>query len=765
MSKESVITPQERITRIESVIKERDSMPQRISEGKGPYTIEGTIVFEGNVIQSDIAIGQKRLDTLSHIQNHTDTILKPRLAHFRQLAETDTLLDEARQYEAEVTTLSSNLALLKTQFDLGLIKESVYSQYRDRLDALTQKPDNDPRLQKGLSLIALSAESPTPVDESRPKTSQEKYAELLKTRIAALDKVVSDPETSLDDVLTLLGPSKSGRKLTWIQARTALINGTVSVFSAFYKGTADQEQQEFVHKLREHFHAESSGEAKKKTVDQVFEWIKKERPHAFTIVTREADPEYDLQENEVRLPGGEIVQIDNATQRLSIQLLAEATPDQPLKGEIWEEALEALQGSAYYMGNHRSAVSKTLSQVGYTLQRMPGYRPGKKEKAQWILGRPERSEETQISPTLKYEPKQELMRSEPEADVLDFDMSETKEEDAIREKIALVAALIQSKVGTTIQLHRTLEMQFSLTNETYELFEQIFNEIPTTEMYTLPKESEIKKKRLEALAWFAPIYEQYQHPDFVHDNEDVDILAMIMYEIDESQMGNHLLEFLSTPEVTNDANGNKVRRWDAPKEMLQNIRAFEQKQHHRVQENLTQRDELLTPDIISEENIIFPTSHESVSEEPTRVQDDDVKPEKEISSEGPQAIQPEERINPIEKKDPDVRTKLEEDLAHVVSRLKTNQSTVVQISSALNIHVKNVQKIIDQFKLKVQDRKRGIPLYDTVGAIIIEYGKDLDLRKNSLRPDEIEGLKHLAIEIHANWLEEERIRKEAARSN
>ncbi len=338
----------------------------------------------------------------------------------------------------------------------------------------------------------------------------------------------------------------------------------------------------------------------------------------------------------------------------------------------------------------------------------------------------------------------------------------------IRENIALISSLIESRVGTVIQLGQKGEMTFTLTKEIKALFSDLPEDIKIKNgngnHHELPTAEEIQQRRHDAVRWLQPIYELYKNSEYKHPNESVDMLITVMYEMDESVMGNHLIPFLlSEPRKKVQAKRYQDPtldvRWIAPREMVRNIEA------RAAQETTTREEQTFEPVVIFEEDAQQDDTEQMllVSEETQTVISDtgesiDVSDYMGGDSVSEYALDDHtEKENPIEQRDPEVREKLQEDLEKVVASVRTSQATTLQISAGLGIHVHIVNKIAEAFKLKKVGKKERYNLYDRVGMMLIEYGRETfgKRSRSTYRPNEIEALKHMAIEIHTAWEEEQ----------
>jgi hypothetical protein len=129
-------------------------------------------------------------------------------------------------------------------------------------------------------------------------------------------------------------------------------------------------------------------------------------------------------------------------------------------------------------------------------------------------------------------------------------------------------------------------------------------------------------------------------------------------------------------------------------------------------------------------------------------------------------FQNKETKNPMEKRDPNIRNELRNRLERVSEIIKIPNSMAYQISAGLGIHVQIVNKIINSLDLATFGTKSGRPLYDLIGITMIQYCKDNAIGiagKNNLTKQEIEDLKHIMVEVFAEW-ETDKIEVEKARS-
>lgn len=330
---------------------------------------------------------------------------------------------------------------------------------------------------------------------------------------------------------------------------------------------------------------------------------------------------------------------------------------------------------------------------------------------------------------------------------------------AVRENVALIAALMQNRVGTIIQLDQNANMVFELTDEIEELFEilpvgvRIKN--GNGKPHALPTTDEIKQRRRDAVLWLKPIYELYKNSEYQHPNEHVDTLITVMYVLDESVMGNHLIPFLlAEPEEKIETKKYQEPKlkiiWRAPTEMLKNIQSWQAARPQEPEESVVEVVFAQNLQMLEEESVLLA----ELSKEPEVLVQNNYEP-----------IPPRIKENPIEKRDPEVKKKLQADLEDVVAKLHTEDSTVVQISAAIGLHVKSVGRIVKALKLKPSGKKAGKLLYDRIGATMVEYAREYDVKKLPLRPDEIEALKHLAIALYKEWEDQEKLKVKVENKN
>lgn len=370
---------------------------------------------------------------------------------------------------------------------------------------------------------------------------------------------------------------------------------------------------------------------------------------------------------------------------------------------------------------------------------------------------------------------------------------EKTEADMEREKAALVASLMQSRVGTSIRLTEGREMKFSLTPEMDKLFEAMEVGIRIRNgsgQYLTPLE--MKAKRHEAVVWLESIYDQYRTSDYSHPNEHVDNLIVAMHEMDESAMGGHLLLFLlaePTKKVVTDRTYQQpktVWEWHAPAEMVRNIQAREAAERQRVQQQPIEAETVVdfqpsnvpqSPDLTGEFSpkpgtaivCVDPATYDYMSDPEALARiaalsanrSTDVFEATVIHTNAAvlEDLEIPERVRrKLLERDSEIETRLQKDLEIVLNNITAFPASPVQISTGLNLHIRIVNKIIDALGIKslqkrgikVDDDLGRIPFYDEVGALLVQYGrKYFGMKKTTtFLPDEVESLKHWAIKIH-----------------
>ncbi|MBI4084537.1 MAG: winged helix-turn-helix domain-containing protein [Candidatus Levybacteria bacterium] len=380
-----------------------------------------------------------------------------------------------------------------------------------------------------------------------------------------------------------------------------------------------------------------------------------------------------------------------------------------------------------------------------------------------------------------------LPQAQPVIEIPPLRLEVKTEADVEREKAALVASLMQSRVGTFIQLTGNSAMEFSLTGEIGKLFEAMEAGVRIRNENDQPlTPAEMKAKRHEAVVWLRAIYEKYTSSDYSHPNEHVDNLIITLHLMDESTMGGHLLSFLlaePTKKLVTDRRYQQpkiVWEWHAPAEMIRNIRAREEAERQRVRQQQPIEAETVVdfqpanvpqfPDITSEASpkpgtatvYVDPTTYDYMSDPDTLariaalsapIEVRDVPESNALTDKSDNDKMIVRGREKLLKRDPNIEEKLKRDLQTALKNVRVFPATSMHISNGLRLDVVIVNKIIDALGLKSAGKKDRFYTYDEVGVALIEYTREYFgmKRKTAFLPEELEALKHLAIDLYREY--------------
>ncbi len=157
--KERAQSLQERSQRLQTIIREREDFPHRVTSGNGPYRIEGVAVFEGTDIKSDIAIGDKRDQTIQNVKRHTESVLTPRLSGIQTAIQ-----------EEETAAFREDFEALTARYERGLVKPEVYNQYREKLQMIESSSVETAVTEHGSDVQVLQTDDEVTIPEAQPKS-------------------------------------------------------------------------------------------------------------------------------------------------------------------------------------------------------------------------------------------------------------------------------------------------------------------------------------------------------------------------------------------------------------------------------------------------------------------------------------------------------------------------------------------------------------------------------------------------------------------